>query len=116
MEENDQKPAVKKVALQLFLPLFPFEATLINSRVGVQKKEDTVYYFNGSMPIFKHMESDLDSFRFITSQLIVNGVCKQKEIVKCFGVSDISVKRWVKRYKASKELGAFVSKKKARQL
>ncbi len=97
----------------MLLPLFPAEATMINSLVAVQKKEQTVYYFNGSMPIFKHIESDIDSFRYITSQLIINGVCKHKEIVNCFGVSDISVKRWVKRYKGSKELGDFVSKKKS---
>jgi hypothetical protein len=88
---------------------------MINSLIAVQKKEQTVYYFNGSMPIFKHIESDIDSFRYITSQLIINGVCKQKEIVNCFGVSDISVKRWVKRYKGSKELGDFVSKKKVQK-
>ena len=93
MEEKAQTPPDKKIALQLLLPLFPVEATLINNLVGVQQKEETVYYFNGSMPIFMHIESDLDSFRYITSQLIVNGVCKQKEIVNCFGVSDISVKR-----------------------
>lgn len=116
MEEKDQtSPVGKKIALQLLLPLFPVEATLINNLVGVQMKEGTVYYFNGSMPIFMHRQSDIDSFRYITSQLIVNGACKQKEIVDCFGVSDISVKRWVKRYKESKELGAFVSKKKAKK-
>ena len=116
MEEKAQTPPARKIALQILLPLFPVEATMINSLVGVQKKEGTVYYFNGSMPIFKHLESDIDSFRYITSQLIINGVCKHKEIVNCFGVSDISVKRWVRRYKESKELGDFVSKKKARQL
>ena len=115
MEEKDQLPPGKKIALQLLLPLFPVEATLINNLVGVQMREGTVYYFNGSMPIFMHNQSDIDSFRYITSQLIVNGNCKQKEIVKCFGVSDISVKRWVKRYKGSKELGSFVSKKKAKK-
>lgn len=119
MEEKAQTPPDKpgkKIALQLLLPLFPVEATLINNLVGVQKKENTVYYFNGSMPIFMHNQSDIDSFRYISSQLIVNGVCKQKEIVNCFGVSDISVKRWVKRYKESKELGSFVSKKKGRKI
>ena len=115
MEEKDQTPPGRKIALQALLPLFPVEATLINSVVGVQKREGTVYYFNGAMPIFKHIESDIDSFRYITSQLIMNGVCKQKEIVNCFGVSDISVKRWVKRHKESKELGDFVSKKKAQK-
>jgi len=115
MEEKAQGTPSPKIALQLLLPLFPVEATLINNLVGVQKKEETVYYFNGSMPIFKHLESDIDSFRYITSQLIINGVCKQKQIVNCFGVSDISVKRWVRRYKESKELGDFVSKKKAQK-
>ena len=115
MEENTQKSPAKKIALQILLPLFPAEATMVNSLIGVQKKDKTVYYFNGSMPIFKHDQSDIDSFRFITSQLIINGVCKQKEIVSCFGVSGISVKRWVKRYKQSKELGDFVSKKKAKK-
>lgn len=117
MEEKDQTPpSGKKIALQLLLPLFPVEATLINNLVGVQMREGTVYYFNGSMPIFMHNQSDIDSFRYITSQLIVNGNCKNKEIVNCFGVSDISVKRWVKRYKESKQLSAFVSKKKAQKL
>lgn len=115
MEENIQGTPDKKIALQLLLPLFPSEATLINNLVAVEKRDKTVYYFNGSMPIFHHYENDLDSFRFITSQLIANGNCKQKEIVNCFGVSAISVKRWVKRYKQSKELGDFVSKKKVQK-
>jgi hypothetical protein len=98
--------------LQMLLPLFPAESTLINSRLAVQKHEGTVYYFNGSMPIFLHGENDIDSFRFISSQMVINGNCKQVDIVNCFGVSPISVKRWVKRYKQSKELSDFVSKKK----
>ncbi len=119
MEENDQIPPsdkpVKKISLQLLLPLFPVEATLINNLVAVQMRESAVYYFNGSMPIFMHNKCDIDGFRYITSQLIVNGCCRQKEIVNCFAVSDISVKRWVKRYRESKELSAFVSKKKAQK-
>lgn len=112
MKENEQIPPENKIGLQLLLPLFPAEATMINSVIGVQSNGESVYYFNGSMPIFNHKESDIDSFRFITSQLIANGVCKQKDIVACFGVSPISVKRWVKRYRESKTLGDFVSKKK----
>ncbi len=38
MEEKAQTPPGKKIALQLLLPLFPVEATLINNLVGVQKK------------------------------------------------------------------------------
>jgi hypothetical protein len=112
MEENAQNAPGRKNGLQILLPLFPVEATLINHLVAVQKKEETVYYFNGSMPIFMHHQSDIDSFRFITSQLIAGGTCKQKDIVNCFGVSLVSVKRWVRRYRESKELGDFISKKK----
>lgn len=115
MEENPPKTPNRKKGLQILLPLFPIEATLINHLIAVQKKEETVYYFNGSMPIFMHNENDIDSFRYITSQLIANGVCKQKDIVNCFGVSLVSVKRWVKRYRESKELGDFTSKKKGPQ-
>ena len=113
MDENSKKePTKNKAALQILLPLFPAEATLINSMIAVQRRAETVYYFNGSMPMFMHNESDIDSFRYITSQLLANGSCKQKDIVNCFGVSPVSVKRWVKRYKKSKELADFVSKKK----
>jgi hypothetical protein len=116
MEKKPDETSARKIAVQVLLPLFPVEATLINNLLAVQSKGGTVYYFNGSMPIFTHNERDIDSFRYITSQLIINGACKPKEIIKCFGVSDISVKRWVKRYRESKELGDFVSKKKVREL
>ncbi len=99
--------------IQTLLPYFPEDATLINQYLGVQKKEYTVYYFNGMMPIFSHDKDDNDSFRLITSQLVVNGNCKQMDIVRCFGVSKISVKRWVKKYREEKHLRDFVSKKKA---
>jgi hypothetical protein len=54
MEEKAQTTPAKKGALQILLPLFPAESTMINNLVGVQKKDTTVYYFNGFMPIFNH--------------------------------------------------------------
>jgi len=98
--------------MQVLLPFFPEDITLINKYLGVQKKGDTVFYFNGMMPIYQHHKDDYDSFRLITSQLVVNGNCKQMEIVRCFGVSKESVKRWVKKYKKNKHLREFVQKKK----
>jgi len=81
---------------QTHLPFFPEDIQLINCNVGFLKKEGKVYYFNGSMPVFQHLESDYRSFRLFTSQLVVNGNAKQTEIIAAFGVSKISVKRWVK--------------------
>lgn len=97
---------------QISLPFFPEDITLINSQVGFQKSGGIVYYFNGSMPIYQHPEHDIRSFRLFTSQLVVNGNAKQVEIVKAFGVSDISVKRWVKRYKEEGSQGFFYPKRK----
>lgn len=92
---------------QTQLPLFHEDITLINSLVGFQKRNNIVYYFNGSMPIYQHPEDDIKSFRLFTSQLIVNGNAKQVEIVKAFGVSPISAKRWVKRYREEGAQGFF---------
>jgi hypothetical protein len=87
---------------QTRLPFFPEDITLINQYIGFQKKDGVVWYFNGVMPIYQHPENSERSFRLFTSQLIVNGNCKQSEIVKAFNVTSISVKRYVKKYR---ELG-----------
>ncbi|MCP4050492.1 MAG: hypothetical protein GY730_07290 [bacterium] len=87
--------------IQMLLPIFQSETTRINDYLAFFKKNSRIYYFNGSMPIFSHAESDLASFRMFTSQLYVNGNCKQIDIVKAFGVSSISVKRSVKKYQES---------------
>lgn len=92
---------------QMRLPFFPEEITLINSIVGFQKNSGIVYYFNGSMPVYQHPEEDLKSFRLFTSQLVVNGNAMQSEIVRAFGVSSISVKRWVKKYREEGAQGFF---------
>lgn len=60
------------------------------------------------MPIFSHAEDDFASFRMVTSQLYINGNCKQSEIVKAFGVSPISVKRYVKKYREEGPKSFFV--------
>jgi hypothetical protein len=84
---------------QTRIPFFPDDINLINTYIGVQKRNGIVFYFNGAMPIFQHPENDLSSFRLFTSQLIVNGNAKQSEIVRAFDISAISVKRWVKKYR-----------------
>jgi hypothetical protein len=81
---------------QLQLPIFPAGVTAINSQVAVEKKAGTVYYIYGHMPIFHHPGDDVDGFRMFTSQMIVNGTVKPKEIVEAFGVPLVTVKRYVK--------------------
>ena len=92
---------------QLVLPIFSPECKHINNQVGFQKIKGRIYYFHGLLPVFSHDEDDLESFRFITSQLVINGNVKQKEIVKAFGISAISVKRYVKRLAKCGSKGFF---------
>ena len=96
---------------QRMLPIFPGEATSINPLLGFCLKEGIVYYFNGMMPIFSHAVSDHNAFRLITSQLVVNGVASQKEIVSAFHVSPVSVKRYVKIYRTEGANGFFKPRK-----
>ena len=79
----------------------------INDLVSFAKREGTVYYFNGPMPVFSHAESDRPSFRMFTSQLVVNGNCTQAQIVRACGISTISMKRYVKQYRQSGAAGFF---------
>ena len=93
--------------IQALLPIFPKQSTRINDILVFQKKDEHVYYFNATMPIFSHHVDDLASFRMITSQLYINGNCKQIDIVNAFGVTANSVKRYVKKYREEGLEGFF---------
>lgn len=92
---------------QILLPIFPSQATFINSLVAFQCRDDTVIYFNGMMPIFNHHKDDIASFRMIVSQFYINGIAKQSEIVAAFGISPITLKRAVALYRKEGPSGFF---------
>ena len=99
---------------QPLLPMFPSDVTEINSLMSFAKREGTVYYFHGPLPVFSHAEQDRASFRMYSSQLVVNGNCTQAEIVRAFGISAISMKRYVKKYRQAGTAGFFKGRR-ARQ-
>lgn len=99
---------------QTLLPMFPADVTPINELVSFAKRDGTVHYFNGVMPVYSHAESDRASFRMFTSQLVINGNCTQAEIVRSFGISAISMKRYVKRYRQG-GAAVFFKSRRARQ-
>jgi transposase-like protein len=88
-----------KLMPQMQLPIFPSNSVEINNILAFKKENGTVTYFNGSMPIFSHDETDLKSFRMIVSQFYVNGNATQAELARAFGVTNISIKRAVKLYR-----------------
>jgi transposase-like protein len=96
---------------QIQLPLFPSGTTAINESLGFEYREGQVVYINGHLPVFTHEEEDLESFRFFTTQLIVNGTATQGEIARAFGVPLVTIKRYVKRYRQKGAKGFFMPPK-----
>lgn len=82
--------------MQIQLPLFPSQTVLINSCLGVFKKDDTVYYLHNGSPIFCHLVSDITNYRYITGNLVVMGLCKPSELSKALGVPVINFQRYAK--------------------
>jgi hypothetical protein len=55
---------------QTLLPLFPAEAIPVNELISFCKRDGTVYYFHGALPVFSHAESDLRAFRMFTGATV----------------------------------------------
>ena len=95
---------------QMQLPVFPAEVTEINSRVAVEARDGQVCYVYGHLPVFQHEETDVRSFRMFTSQMIVTGSVRPREIVETFGVPMVTVKRYMKLYRQHGAKGFYESK------
>jgi predicted transcriptional regulator len=93
--------------MQLLLPLFTTEVTLITPTIGVAEHDGFVYYLQNGVPINTHHKDDIKGFRYITSMLIDLGRCRQSDIVRSFHVSTDSVSRALKRYKQKAQTGMF---------
>lgn len=93
--------------MQLRLPLFPAGITLISDCLGVYTKDGLVQYIVNGLPVYGHPADDLQSFRFITSNFIHQGLCRKTEVERCFGVSEDSVYRAYKKFMAKGEAGFF---------
>jgi transposase-like protein len=98
---------------QALLPLIPPDATTINELLSVVRRGEHWTYFQGVYPIFQHPQSDQRSFRMFTAQLCCQGMCKQAEIIKTFGVSKKSVLRSVAKYR-QEGINGFYQRRKGR--
>lgn len=96
---------------QALLPLIPDGATPINDCINVVREGQQWTYFCGVHPVFVHPEEDRASFLMFTAQLVCQGVCKQVDIIRAFGVSANSVRRSVAKYEAQGAAGFFRSRK-----
>ncbi|MBU0488678.1 MAG: hypothetical protein KKA07_10810 [Bacteroidetes bacterium] len=91
---------------QLLLPIFPRDTRMITMTLGVREYEGTVYYLHSGVPIYSHESDDLTKFRYVTSNLLIQGLCNNQDIADAFHVSIDSVRRW-KRKLTEEGDGAF---------
>jgi hypothetical protein len=82
------------------LPLIADGATRISHLISVVREDGQWIYFCGMQPVFQHAETDHRAFQMFTAQLICQGACRLKDIVRTFGVSKNSVIRSVNKYRA----------------
>lgn len=82
--------------MQMQLPIFPEDTKLVNACLGFRKSEDYVYYLHNGSPIFCHQENDMNSYRYITANLVDNGLCKCSELADALGVNRRNIERYVK--------------------
>jgi biotin operon repressor len=82
--------------MQMQLPIFPAETKLINACVGVFERDDFVYYLHNGSPVFCHQKDDLHNYRYITANLVNNGLCRCSEIAQALGVSTRNIERYSK--------------------
>lgn len=93
--------------MQLMLPLFPKDTRMISKCLGVYEKDSLVQYIANGLPVFSHDSEDLQSFRFITSNFIKEGLCKATEVSCCFSIPVDSVKRQLTKLRQEGEPAFF---------
>jgi transposase len=98
---------------QQILPMLPAGSTEITDTLSVVNAEGRWTYFQGVLPVFTHAAEDHRTFQMFAGQLAANGHCKLVDIERAFGVSAISVKRMVKRYREG-GCPAFFAKRRGR--
>jgi len=98
---------------QRILPMLPSGSTLITDTLSVVNQDGSWIYFQGLLPVFTHAADDNRTFQMYAGQLAAQGHCKLVDIQRAFGVSAISVKRMVKRYREG-GCAAFFEKRNVR--
>lgn len=97
--------------MQLQLPIFQDGTHLITRDLGCQRQDGQITYLQGVMPVFVHSIKDVASFQMISSQFYVNGIVKQMDIVRAFGIKPLALKRWVKKYREEGPGGFYIEKR-----
>jgi hypothetical protein len=82
--------------MQMQLPIFPTSTKLVNANVGFFEKDDFVYYLHNGSPIYCHQKDDLNSYRYITANLVLTNLCSPSELATALGVNPRNIQRYAK--------------------
>lgn len=96
---------------QIQMPFFPQGVTHINDMLAFSRQDGRIAYVTGNLQLYTHDENDSVAFRMITAQFCANGVARQADIVRAFGVPSLAVKRAVKLFRDEGTRGFYKPRK-----
>ncbi len=69
-----------------------------STKVFVTRGEDKWFYFHLGYPIYSHPAGSHRDFYLVLTQLIDNGLCRECEILKTFGIPKRTLNNWRDKY------------------
>ncbi len=100
--------------MNAMLPQIPEGATSINDIVGVVREDAFWTYYVYLWPMYSHPEGSQNHFRLIAAMLVQSGMCRQRDIVKTFGVNRKMLNR-AGRQLSERGMESFFEKRRGRK-
>jgi hypothetical protein len=91
------------------LPLFSDDMIEVSKYIALKKQGDTVFWFQGNLPVFCHHVRDQKSFRLFCCQLINIGNATSAEIARALKVNPEKLSRWAREARAESDDEASLS-------
>ena len=78
------------------LPFFSSDMTVISDTIAVQQIGDTVFWYQGIIPVFRHHVRDERLFQAFCCQLINLGNATSAELAKALNINHEKLSRWAR--------------------
>lgn len=83
----------------LQIPIYPVGSKNISACLAVNVRGETIEYIANGLNVFSHHKEDYNQFRFVTCNFIEQGLCRQVDVQRCFGISESNVKKYLTKYR-----------------
>jgi transposase-like protein len=102
------------MAIQRCFSKTAYEVKIVNENLSIVKKDDRLYFFNGSGPIYCCRTDDKAGIRLAEGMLVALQVARPTELARALGVDQSTVHRNRQKYE-DKGVGAFTDKRVIRE-